>query len=719
MDIQQIDTRHGTANQPNFSNGNCQPYTGVPFGMNYFAPQTTDQKGSWWFHPEDRVFQGYRLTHQPSPWMGDFSHFVMTPFTGELPENTLFHAQSSYRPEESIFAPTHVSIRQLRDGTQSTFIPSMYGGILTIDYSKKESGLLLTFPGKYSLNVKDSHTIFGQITHFAGSEDPDFMFYFVLKFNQPLLAKTRVTNSGEQADSIPLYFGDVRNLVAQLGTSFISEEQAHYNLNQELHQEAADYLKNSRNQWQDYFDRIKIEHHDPKQTRTFYHNLYRTFLFPQTFYEIDANGQKIHYDTTSRTVKSGVLYTNNGFWDTYKTVYPLYSLIAVEKYEEMLEGFLNSYNETGFLPKWLSPDERGLMPGTLIDAVIADAAVKGIREDLMEKFLEAMHKGATVQSANQNYGRQGTKDYLDYGYVPSPYHESINHTLDYAYSDFCISQVAKVLGKEKINQHYQQQALNYQNVFDQQTGFMRAKDVDGTFREPFSAIRWGQDYAEGSAWQSSFAVYHDFAGLIKAHGGKQKFEEKLIELCNQAPSFEVGGYGFEIHEMSEMAAIEFGQLAISNQPSFHYPYLFSYIGKPEMAQPLLKQLLTQTFDDTPTGYPGDEDNGSMAAWYIFNSLGFYPVTPGTGEYVIGMPLLDKATIGLSNGKTLTIETSPNQPQHQFIHEVKRKNLPHTDLFFTREDLLEGGTISYRLGIVPNAAYHHESALPYSLSEEID
>lgn len=713
MNIQQIDTRHGTANQSNYSNGNCLPYTGVPFGMNYFAPQTTDQKGSWWFHPEDRIFQGYRLTHQPSPWMGDFSHFLMTPVSGTLPENSLFHAQSSYRPEESTFCPTHLSINQLRYEISSMLIPSMYGGVLTIDYHKNDSGLLLTFPERYQLNVVDSHTITGYLINFSGCEDPDFRFHFILSFEQPLFDTELAIP--ENSSSILLSFGSIEQQTIRFGTSFISEEQAQVNLLRESAQSPDEYLEKNRQIWQEYFDKIKISHHDKKQVSTFYHNLYRVFLFPQTFYEVTKDGEKIHYDTFSKTIRSGVLYTNNGFWDTYKTVYPLYSLIATEKYEEMLEGFLTSYRETGFLPKWLSPDERGLMPGTLIDAVIADAAVKGIRSDLMPEFLIAMKKSATVQSELPNYGRQGTLDYLTYGYVPSTYHESVNHTLDYAYSDFCISQVAAILGDHETSAFYQRQSLNYRNIFDPTVGFMRAKDTNQQFRENFSATRWGQDYAEGSAWQSSFAVYQDFNGLIREHGGEAAFQEKLIKLCNQSPSFEVGGYGFEIHEMSEMAAIEFGQLAISNQPSFHYPYLFSYLGKPEMAQPLIKQLLTQTFNDSPTGYPGDEDNGSMSGWYIFSSLGFYPVTPGSGEYVIGLPLFDHVELKLANGQTLTIESSPNQPQQQFVHQVDRNDQIHSKLFFTHEDLLTGGTIRYHLGTVPHPKKYAADALPFSLT----
>ncbi|MDH6365182.1 putative alpha-1,2-mannosidase [Enterococcus sp. PF1-24] len=713
MKIHEIDTRHGTANHYSFSHGNCLPYTGVPFGMNYFCPQTKEEE-RWWFHPEDHTFLGYRLTHQPSPWMADFSQLVLTPYSGNLVENDFEHVKSSYRPEDSIFQPTHLQITQQRYQITSQLIPSMYGGIFTINYQQKQNSFLLHLPGKYFIESTTPYQLKGYVINHHGCEDPDLKFYFSLHFSEPL--QTEITKAHGENGFIPCSFGDVVKQTIQLGTSFISLEQAELNLQREIQQTAPDYLVNSQNEWQNYFDRIQVEHQNKQQLSTFYHNLYRTFLFPQTFYEVNQAGEKIHYDTYSQQVRPGILYTNNGFWDTYKTVYPLYSLIAQEKYQEMLAGFLNSYKETGFLPKWLSPDERGLMPGTLIDAVIADAAVKGIGSDLMPEFLEAMKKGATIQSENKNYGRQGTTDYLKYGYVPSQYHESVNHTLDYAYSDFCISQVAKTLGETDDVNYYQKQAGNFRNIFDAETGFMRAKDTEGNFREGFLATRWGKDYAEGSAWQSSFAVYQDFAGLIEAYGSSEIFEQKLIELCNQSPSFNVEGYGSEIHEMSEMAAIEFGQLAISNQPSFHYPYLFSYLGKPEMAQPLIKQLLTQTFDDSINGYPGDEDNGSMAGWYIFNCLGFYPVTPGSGEYVIGMPLLDKVTLKLSNGKDLSIESTPNKPQQQFIHEIKRNGETHHNLFFQHQDLMNGGEINYQLGIVPNSKKYTAEELPFSLSK---
>ncbi|MGX7031042.1 GH92 family glycosyl hydrolase [Vagococcus zengguangii] len=714
MRINTIDTRHGTDNQYSFSNGNCLPYTGVPFGLNFFAPQTTSEKGSRWFNPNDRTFQGFRLTHQPSPWMGDFSYFTMLPIQGELAGNSLFHAQSSYRPSESLFNPAQLDITSLRYHIRSKLVPSLYGAMLQLSNLSGNAGLALSLPGNYRLTQRDQLSVVGEIINYSGCEDENFTFYFILEFETPI-RKVEGELDGKDGFVI-IRFEEAPTQTVRLGTSFISTEQAILNFEREKNLTFEERLHNAQSEWDHYLNKINVEHHNQDQVNTFYHNLYRTFLFPQTFYEINAEGEKVHYDTLSKTVKKGVLYTNNGFWDTYKTVYPLYSLIAVEKYEEMLEGFLNSYRNSGFLPKWLSPDERGLMPGTLIDAVIADAATKNIRPDLMPELLEAMKKSATIQSENTNYGRSGTYDYLKYGYVPNTYHESVNHTLDYCYSDFCISKVAERLGRPDDVSYYANQAKNYQNIYDSETGFMRSKNTEGQFRKPFDKNAWGRDYAEGSAWQSSFAVFHDFDGLINIRG-QEAFTQQLIELCNQKPTANPLGYGFEIHEMSEMLAIEFGQIAISNQPSFHLPYLFSYLGKPEMAQPLLKNLLTECFNASPTGFPGDEDNGSMAGWYIFNSLGFYPVCPGSGEYVIGMPLFDRVSVSLSNGETLTIESSPNYPQQQFIHETKVNGEVYPNTFLKHEDVLEGMTINFQLGIVPNAKNYTPAELPFSLSKD--
>lgn len=727
--INLIDTRHGTANQHSYSNGNCLPYTGVPFGMNFFAPQTANTHGSWWFHPEDRTFQGFRLTHQPSPWMGDFSSLLMLPIIGTPNSNELFHLQSSYRPEEAIFSPHHLKIKSLRYQITSELTPSTYGAHLLIQYpTLKDAGLVIKAdgPSKWQLS-ENGKTLTGYISNASGCEDPELKMYVAYHFSQPVHHWQDLHNNLEpikgntwqgQDPTLHLSFDlGEPTLSITMATSFISEQQVHLNLSRELPLSFKDALNQGKEAWEHYLSKITVTDKDAQKVQLFYQMMYRCFLFPQKWYELDQQEKPIHYDTLSRKVTSGFYYTNNGFWDTYKTVYPLYSLIAQEEYGEMLEGFLNAYRHAGYLPKWLSPDERGLMPGTLIDAVIADAAMKDIRLDLMPEFLEAMLKSATTQSENDRYGRQGTLDYLTYGYVPSDYHESVNHTQDYAYSDFCIAQVAQILGKTEIANSYWQQSLNYRQLVDPTTGLMRPKDRQGQWIEPFNPISWGRHYAEGSSYQNSYAVFHDMNGLINSHGGAQNFLSHITELCNTEPLFDVSGYGFEIHEMSEMAAIDFGQVAISNQPSFHLPYLFHYVKQPWTSQHLLKELMSRAFHLGFAGYPGDEDNGSMSAWYLFNSLGFYPVTPGSGEYTLGIPLFDEVTIQLSSGKSLHIQTNHNAPQYHYVTSLQINDQPYTGLAIPHHLLMAGGNLTFNLGLVPPCKTISSEDLPYSLTSE--
>ena len=712
-----IDTRQGTANQHNYSNGNTLPYTAHPFGMNHFVVQTTSERGSWFFHPRDRNFEGFRLTHQPSPWMGDFQNFLLTPVSGamNLKHRTTWHTNSSYRPEEAVYQPHYLKIRQMRYNITSELTPSTYGAKLRVTYPQASENALFwrAAKGLHQLEWNSSRTqLTGYISNFSGSVDPEFKMYVAFSFSHPV-ASDDLTNEDQ---ILLMEFKEVTTLEVGVATSFISKEQAQLNLTRD-NELTFDALKaQTAAKWEHYLGKIEVTHHNPEQVKTFYNCLYRMFLFPQKFYEVNEAGEAIHYDTKSRSVQNGVLYTNNGFWDTFRTVYPLYAIIIPDEYEEMMAGFLNSYKHTGFLPKWLSPDERGLMPGTLIDGLIADAAVKGIGKDMMPQMLEAMMAAATTQSDDENYGRRGTKDYLKYGYVPLDYHESCNHTQDYAYSDFCISQVAKVVGDAENQAFYEKQSLNYANIFDKETGFMRAKDKDGKFREDFSQFSWGLDYAEGSAWQNSFAVYHDFQGLINAYGSSEAFFEKMTQLYNTPPHFDVKGYGFEIHEMSEVAAIEFGQAGMSNQPSFHIPYLFNYVGQPASSQVVLKQLMTHLFNSGFDGFPGDEDNGSMSGWYVFSAMGFYPVTPGSGQYVLGIPLLDEVRINLPSGKQFVMSASGNVPHANFVKGVRLNDQVHTQLFIDHKQVIEGGKLAFDLALAPVYRNYTQEELPFSVSK---
>ncbi|GAB2022171.1 GH92 family glycosyl hydrolase [Pseudolactococcus yaeyamensis] len=709
--LSMMDTRFGTSNTSDFSHGNCLPVTALPFAMNHFAPQTNGGRGAWWFHPDDNTLEGFRVTHQPSPWVGDFSTFLMQPVSGNDDVKTIYQAKTTYQQEGAIFRPDCLSLTSERYQLRTTLVPSIYGAKLKISYQQINPSLLLYLPKQTAFEQIDNQTIFASLSNFQDSCDAQFTMYLALTFTSPIRAVKQFEH-----DHIRLEFeDDSQEQMITLATSFISKEQALLNLARERQQTFEETQVQATAAWLDKLERIQIEDDKTEQVAIFKHCLYRAFLFPTRFYELDDNKQPIHYQTVTQTVEKGVYYTNNGFWDTAKTVYPLFSLIAQDDYSEMLEGFLNHYREVGYLPKWLSPDERGMMPGTLIDSVITDACVKGIRLDLMSEFLTAMIKSATVESADAKYGREGVTVYQTLGYVPNDYPESVNATLDYAYSDYCIAQVAKYLGEIAIFEVYQARSENYRNCFDRQTGLMRGKNRSGQFSSVFSPFAWGGAYTEGSAYQNGFYAVHDVAGLVSMYPSPSAFIAKLDELHNTPPHFEVGSYGTQIHEMSEMVALDFAQVAISNQPSFHVPYLYHFVGQPYKAQAVLKQLMMKAFHQGSQAFPGDEDNGSMASWFIFNSLGFYPFCPGSGEYTLGIPLFSKATLALSNGKQLTLSANQTAEQYQFVNEVKIEGQNSSKLILKHEDMMQGKSIAVKLGLVPMIKDYKFDDLPTSLT----
>ena len=686
-----IDTRYGTDNHFAYSRGNTLPYTGTPFGMNYFVPQSSHTDGAWFFNPNLPIFQGIRLTHQPSPWIGDFSWLLLTPFTGEIKPSDIFHHQSSYRPDESIFEPHYLKIHAERYQITTELVATRYGAKLRLSHKQHKQAikLLLHSPAKMSWTQKDSYTLEGCLLEKTAYLKQELSMYIYLKCDQPIESFIQLK------DNFCLYFADSQVDIS-LATSFLSKEQAILNLPRGDFEQI---LTSSEKEWCSYLDRLQVLDPGKEDQRMFNHACYRIFLFPQIFYEIDSDGQDWHRDLKSGALRKGKLFTNNGFWDTYRSNFPLYSLILADKYPDFLEGFLNSYRETGFLPKWLSPDERGMMPGTLIDGVIADSCVKDIAPDLQKELLEAMLATASKSDPDAHHGRHGVETYKQLGYLPADYHESVSHTLDYAYSDFCIATVAEKLGKKEIAQIYTKQAQNYRHLFDTDTGYMRAKDDKGHFIHPFSPYSWGKDTAECSAIQASLGVPHDLDGLKKLMGGEKAFTDYLLKLFNDQPSFETGGYDYEIHEMSEMASANFGQFAISNQPSFHFPYLFRESLRPEMTAYIIKTLRSQTFQPNFAAYPGDEDNGSMSAWYIFSCLGFYPMCPGKSSYALGIPLFPHIKIYLPQAKKwLHIKSQNHYPHFHFVKEAQLDGKVITEL--KHQELLNAEQLVFSLSWLP-------------------
>lgn len=688
--LETIDTRFGTASKHAFSRGNTLPYTGVPFGMNYFVPQTSDQEGSWFFDPHLPIFQGIRLTHQPSPWIGDYSWLLLTPVTGEISDDTLFHRQSSYNFERAIFNPHYLRIFSERYQIETQLSPTCYGASIQLrQIQGKKLSLYLHAADKLTVEQVDKRTLALRQEGETETNKSPLVMFTALAFS------TDIESIKQEGQDWRIDLAGAKVQV-QLATSFISKEQALLNLPK---QDFEDTKTNAKASWEDLLGRFDVVETGPVERTFFDHCLYRLFLFPQTFYEVNEHRENIHIDLAVGTIKPGLLFTNNGFWDTFRTSFPLFALIIPERYRQFLEGFLNSYRDTGYLPKWLAPDERGMMPGTLIDSLIADSACKDLAPDLEDEFLKAMLETATKADLKAINGRHGLTQYQELGYLSTDFHESVSHTLDYAYSDFCISTCAAKLGQEDLAQTYAQYAKNYQNLFDPDTGYMRARDVDGNFRPDFSPYSWGRDYAECSAIQASLGVLHDISGLSQLMGGKEAFSDYLLKACQSLPLFETTGYGYEIHEMSEMATAPFGQLAISNQPSFHIPYLFRYSNYPQYTSLLIKTLRQKAFRSGWDAYPGDEDNGSLSAWYVWSALGLYPTCPGKANYDLGIPLFDHLRVYLAEKEQwLDIRTQQN---HEHFHFVQDCHLDGKEVqSIGHQDLLNAQSLDFTLSWLP-------------------
>ncbi|MBO5212511.1 MAG: GH92 family glycosyl hydrolase [Clostridia bacterium] len=626
--ISYVNTKMGSDSSPRFSRGNTLPLTQLPFGMISFCPQTErlSEKREWFFSPNAPYLEGVRLTHQPSPWIDDYATVLFTP-QNDVISDTPAGAWSGYRIEESVFRPDFLKIKFLRSECTLELTPTERCAAIRLTYENMLKPYFSVFNiygnAEFDLD-KGSLTLFGTNDYCAKGDVKDFKMYYAIRFLNGIDPERSYKTENAFHVSV-----NSKNVEARIAISYISFDMALASLERECGSLSFNELqKVAESVWEKRLSCIEAPIKTERDMRIFYSCLYRTFLYPHAAFELDNNGQCVHYSPYDAKTREGVRYTGYGFWDVYRTSFPLFAITAPDFYEKFLESALNDYKECGYLPRWSALGEVGCMPSTLIDATIADAAARGIgSRELLNELLFAMIHHATTPSKDKRYGRSGIEHYLKYGYVPCDLEkESVNLTLDFAYGDWCIARVAGILGYTDIEKEYLKRSESYKNLFDPETKFMRPKDSLGNFKEDFDPLSWGGDYTEGCAWQTTFAVPHALDSLIEMIGGRDAFLKRLDETVYQAPRYRVGGYGSEIHEMTEMASVELGQCAISNQPSFSIPFLYEYIGEQEKCDALLTKILAECF--SPESYPGDEDNGSMSAWYILALLKKYPLCPG-------------------------------------------------------------------------------------------
>ncbi len=720
--LRYVNPLQGTDSHHGFSTGNTLPLTAMPFGMNHWSLQT--EEGRWFFNPRARKTQGVRCTHQPSPWMADYGAFTIMPQSGRRFLSGIKRA-SSYRPDQTSFAPDHLSVHLLANGLRFEMVPTERGAIFRFFFPAGSPARLILDPanGESFVTVAEDGRSFSGYTRGNSGGAPDgFAHYFAGILDVPIsswhgFVGEEVYENPEAADRMGLCMelGQVATVTLRIATSFIGVEQAQLNLLRELGDTPFEELAEQAKQtWEENLGRIRVESDDESRLRTFYSCLYRTQLFPRLWHELDEQGVAQHFSPYDGQIHPGVLYTDNGFWDTYRTEYPFLALTSPKRVGEIMEGWTNALAEGGWFPQWATPGYRSCMVGTHIDAVMADAVVRGVRNFDVEAALAGMVKHAyEVGHPDGAYGRIGIEDYLRLGYVSNDHEESVARSLDYAYDDFCIAQVALALDKEEVAVPLLERASNYRHMYDPSVGFMRGRNADGSWLEPWDEFLWGSPYVEGGPWQSSWAVQHDPAGLIALMGGEEAFAAKLDQMLAIEPHFNVGAYSFEIHEMTEMAVADFGQYAHSNQPVHHVLYLYNAAGRPWRTQREVRRVMDVLY--TPDDLPGDEDNGEMCAWYVLSALGIFPLCPGHPSWTLGTPLFRRAEVSLENGRTLVVEAPANSSSAFYVDKVSWNGSLVDGLSIPHHSLANGGVLRFDMSDTPCEKVVPGTGRPFSMT----
>jgi predicted alpha-1,2-mannosidase len=427
----------------------------------------------------------------------------------------------------------------------------------------------------------------------------------------------------------------------------------------------------------------------------------------------------VHYSPYNGKVETGYMFTDNGFWDTFRAVFPLFTLLFPEMDGHILEGLANTYKQSGWLPEWASPGHRNCMIGSNSAPIIADAYLKGIRPPSMDVLYEALLKNSENAGPMSSVGRAGVEYYNALGYIPYDVGlpENTARTLEYAYADFTLWKLAQAMGRPQAEiDTFAKRAAYYRHVFDPEVNFMRGKNRDGSFQSPFRPDKWGDAFTEGCSWHWTWCVLHDPAGLASLMGGDAGFIAKLDSVFTAAPTFDYSYYRAQIHEITEMLVMNMGQYAHGNQPIQHMVYLYNHAGAPWKTQFHVRNIMDKLYNNAPDGLCGDEDNGQTSAWYVFSALGMYPVTPGTGEYVLGAPLFKKVTLHFENGKKMAIEAPENAINRPYVATMLLNDTNFSRSFVTHQELHAGGRLVFNMSQQPDTTRQLlPTEKPYSMS----
>ena len=734
--VDYVSTLVGTESKIQLSTGNTYPAVAMPWGMNFWMPQTGKMGDGWaYVYSADKI-RGFKQTHQPSPWINDYGQFSILPITGKA-EFDQDKRASWFSHKAEIATPYYYRVYLADYDIVAELAPTERACAMRFTYPENDKSFVVVDAfdkGSYVKILPEKQMIVGYTTKNSGGVPDNFKNFFVVKFDKPFTYKAAVADGtvGEgnteatcnHAGAIIGFQtkrGEVVNV--QVASSFISEEQALRNLG-ELKDGCFDRIKaEGRKTWNNVLGKIEIDDQNIDHKRTFYSCLYRSVLFPRSFFEYDAQGKVVHYSPYNGKVLPGYMFTDTGFWDTFRCLFPLLNVMYPSMNTKMQEGLVNAYKESGFLPEWASPGHRGCMVGNNSASIVADAYLKGLRGyDAEELWKAVVHGANNVHPTVSSTGRLGHEYYNTLGYVPYDVkiNENVARTLEYAYDDWCIYKFGKALGKsEKELKPFLARAYNYKNVFDPETKLMRGRNKDGKFQSPFSPLKWGDAFTEGNSWHYTWSVFHDPQGLINLMGGKQNFNQMLDSVFNVPPLFDDSYYGGVIHEIREMQIMNMGNYAHGNQPIQHMIYLYGYSGQPWKTQYWIREVMDKLYNAHPDGYCGDEDNGQTSAWYVFSAMGFYPVCPGSNQYVLGVPYFDKLTLHLENGKSLTVTAKGNSDDTRYVNAMTLNGETYNHNYLTHDAVMNGGNIVFDMSTTPNTQRGTLAEdVPYSLSNEM-
>lgn len=730
--VEWVNPLMGTQSKPELSNGNTYPAIAVPWGMNFWTPQTGKMGNGWAYTYDADKIRGFKQTHQPSPWMNDYGQFAVMPVVGKKRFDQ--DARASWFSHKSETAKPYYYSVYLADADVTTEIaPTERAAQFRFTFPKSDASYVVIDAfdkGSYVKIIPGQRRVIGWSTRHSHKLPANFRNYFVIEFDQPFastdtwqggkLEEGKLENEGDHSGALVGFrTAKGQKVHMRVASSFISLEQAELNLRRELAQDDFETTKaKGKALWNGVLGKLAVEGGSVDQTRTFYSSLYRMVLFPNKIYELDANNKPVHWSPYNGEVLPGRLFAGTGFWDTFRALYPFLNLVYPSINGEMQEGLANSFKEGGWLPEWSSPGYANVMIGNNSASVVADAWIKGVRSQDIETLWQALKHGANNEGPMTAVGRAGVKYYNELGYVPYDVgiNENAARTLEYAYDDFTIWRLGKALGKPASEiDIYAQRSMNYKKLFDPETGLMRGKNKDGSFQTPFNPFKWGDAFTEGNSWHYSWSVFHDVDGLVQLMGGRKAFVDKLDTVFTLPPIFDESYYRQVIHEIREMQIANMGQYAHGNQPIQHMIYLYNYAGAPWKAQHWIRETMDRMYAPTPDGYCGDEDNGQTSAWYVFSALGFYPVTPGVNQYVVGTPLFPKATVKLENGRSFTVSA---KGEGRYVDALKVNGRAIERTWLSHEELMKGASLDFRMSTQPNRMRGtREQDVPYSFSRD--